>query len=373
MNENRDQTGRADPASAAAKGPEHSAHEHERAGHAGSETPQSRAARLVNEAVAAESTQPRQVLMQRVIALTGVVEAPESAARQRASALKAETMASPAKAAETDPARALVDLSATALEWGARQPVRITTKASKPAESLPEPDTSQAKEALDAQWATHSSISLELCDLSRSVLSLNIEDAVTQQYHPRAPSSDLLTTGSSINDLASLDRVLEAAGAREAQERPLITKLRDAAPATAAPPPAPPAPPATPASSSSAAALHAPARAAAASPPVASPAAASSSVASPAARSAAPASPSATWPSPPASLHTKPAPRLLVVPASVAWTVAAAFTLCTLVLAYLVVSTLVCGQASLFDPLHFRCVARANVAQVEPVAWPQPE
>lgn len=318
MSENRDHTGRGNPASAAVKGPEQSAHDAHNAQDQSPRVP----ARLVNPASEVESTQPSQVLMQRVIALSGVVEIPEGArarARQQASALRAE----PGQVAEKDPRRALVDLSSTALEWGVRQPVRITTKASKPAVPLQEPDAAQPEQieieaSLDAEWATHSSISLELCDelrLSRSMLSANIEDAVTQQYTPRA-SSGVLASGSSIHDLASLDRVLEAEGAREAQELLLIAKLREApAPAAPAPAVAPPA--------------------------VAPPAAVA----------------------PPVSPGPTSAPRMLVVPTSVAWTVAGGFAVCTMVLSYLLASSLVCGQSSFFDPIHLRCIARANVAQ----------
>jgi hypothetical protein len=228
--------------------------------------------RLVEPAPAAETTQPSQVLMQRVIALSGVVEISNKAARQP---VLPAPVAAP-KVMHNEP----VDLSKTSLEWGGRQIGAAAAKAQVEAlQSASASTANNADDNVDAEWATHSSIALELCDdslLSSRALSLNIEDAVTQQYNPNA-ATDLFPGGSN--------------------EHELVTKLREPNPAPAAP------------------------------------------------REAA------------------RAPRMLVVPAGIAWTVAGAFSVCALALAYLVTAFLACGHPSLLDPLALRCVDRADVAK----------
>jgi hypothetical protein len=130
--------------------------------------------RLVERAAAAADAQAGQVLMQRVIALTGVVDTvAEKPARQPVILGPIEIP----KAVHNPP----VDLSATSLEWGGRP---IGAKAPAPSKPAPAPESN---DFVDAQWATHSSIALELCDdapFAQRMLSMNIEDAVTQQYNP---------------------------------------------------------------------------------------------------------------------------------------------------------------------------------------------
>lgn len=221
--------------------------------------------RLVEPTPAAENTQPSQVLMQRVIALSGVVEISDKAARQ-------PVLVAPAEAPK-------VDLSRTSLEWGGRQ---IGAKAQT---ALPDsaPDLIKSNE-LDAEWATHSSIRLELCEdslLTSRLLSLSIDDAVTKQYTPNAVTSLL---GASSNEPELVSKLLEA--------DPV-----DPAPALAAP------------------------------------------------------------------REASGGPKMLVVPAGLAWAVAGAFSVCALALVYLVTAFLACGHPSRLDPLGMRCVDRADVAK----------
>jgi hypothetical protein len=231
--------------------------------------------RLVERTPAAEASPPNQVLMQRVIALTGVVEISDKPARQR-------IIVAPAEAAQHQPP---IDLSATSLEWGGRQ---IEGQANAESAERPKPAPAiETNDYVDAQWATHSSIALELCDdspLTQRLLSMNIEDAVTQQYNPNA----VVTAGA-----AELELVTKVRG-------PEVRLPEVRGPEVRGPEP----------------------------PPVAS-----------------------------------GSPRVLVVPAALAWTVAAAFSVCALALAYLLTAFLACGHPSLLDPVGLRCVDRADVAK----------
>lgn len=237
----------------------------------------------------AQSTD-RRVLMQRVIALNGVVNSPK----------QAEPF--PPKAAPVEnpgaPHRPTIDLAATALEWGAeRLAAKVTptpvpeTLAARPSTSSPQsqlqPQPAQSQGDDDAQWASYSSISMRPVDdllLSQRILRTNIEDAVTMQYDPAA-TARAMAAGSTIVDLASLDRALESAGVPHDQG----FQLPSPAPQTLAP--------------------------------------------------------------------TAPKPvKLLVVPASLAWTVLGAFALCALALAYFVVAFFLCDQPFALDPRTLRCV-----------------
>jgi hypothetical protein len=200
---------------------------------------------------APEKPEPRNVLTQRVVALNGDLDSSQSGTRSRTVTRRVDAQVSPPSRVAVDLTNPEepVDLSITALEWGAKRP-----------ESPP-------REVRDAEWATHSSISIELCEellVSQRVLRSSIEDAVTKQYRATPPA----LTSASTSDLASLDRVLEAAGEPDTYESGLVTRVREAAVPTA---------------------------------------------------------PSA------------PAPRVLVVPAWVAWTVLGLFALCVGLLAHLVV------------------------------------
>ena len=144
-----------------------------------------------------------EVLKQRVIALTG---APEKTVSK--------------------PQIAEADMSRTMHEWGTRERERVQA-AAEPAPS--------AAPAADAQWATYSSISLELCDdlrLSQRIFSASVEDAVTQQFDPNiAPRS--LPVVASLSDLATIAPYHKAADA-----------LKEQAPDVATPHTSVPAPPA---------------------------------------------------------------------------------------------------------------------------------
>jgi hypothetical protein len=227
--------------------------------------------RLVEPTPAAENSQPSQVLMQRVIALSGVVEISDKAARQP---VLPPPVVAP-KAVHNEP----VDLSKTSLEWGGRQ-LGAVAKAQREALEIGSTSTAnKSDDSVDAEWATHSSLALELCEdslLSSRAMLLNIEDAVTQQYNPNAATGPF------------------QGGPNELE---LVTRLREPEPAPAAP------------------------------------------------------------------RDASPAPRMLVVPAGIAWTVAGAFSVCALALAYLVTAFLACGHPSLLDPLALRCVDRADVAK----------
>lgn len=191
--------------------------------------------------------------MQRVIALDGVPE-------------------TRAKTAKTD-------LSQTVHEWAALE--------HEPSSGTPEPPLQRR----DPQWATHSSISLQLCDdtqLSARILNASIDDAVTQQFNP-APSANAPTLATSTADLASLDRALESAGVLEAHELDDITTFRQAS-----------------------------------TPGPIQPEAPSSTQAAPA----------------------QPPPRMLLIPASIVWTVMTAFSLCVLALILLSIAFVFRGQLS---------------------------
>jgi hypothetical protein len=210
-------------------------------------------------APAPENTETRQVLVQRVIALSGVPEGPKLTPK---------------------PTPTGIDLSRRVHEWGLRQNAPITTKLQQPADNVP----------VDAQWATHSSISLEFCSdaqLPQDILNANIEDAVTLQYSPAATKTTV-EFGTTTTDLVSLDRAWQSAGVPEAQELSAITNLREpSAPeltAAEAPPPTQPAP---------------------------------------------------IQPAP-----IQPPPRMMLVPAAIVWAVLTVFSLCALTLTLLIVTYL---------------------------------
>lgn len=127
-----------------------------------------------------------------------VQESPNRAARAAPGRVSAATTtATPAFAG----AGGAIDLAATALEWGednARSAV---------------PSVPNLAESVEAEWATHSSISLELCeapDMWRRICSVSLEDAATLQFkRAGAPNAEpALPPGS---ELAELDRILAEA------------------------------------------------------------------------------------------------------------------------------------------------------------------
>jgi hypothetical protein len=212
----------------------------------------------------------RNVLMQRVIALNGVAERPANTANT----------ANAPKTADSD-------LSRTVHEWSAHENAP-SSSASQPMVQRHAP-THDSQGSVDAQWATHSSISLEFSDatqLAPRILNSNVEDAVTQQFATNAQA-----LGSSIADLASLDRALESAGVLEAQELCAITNFRQPAPVEPG-------------------------------PPVAS--------------------------SPTQAAPTPAPPRMLLVPAAIVWTVLTVFSLCALALTFLVVAYFLREQLHIF-------------------------
>jgi hypothetical protein len=242
------------------------------------------------------------VLAQRVIA---VGDAADSLARRPSLRLSANG----ANANEPAPQRSeapSVDLATTSLEWGGLNRGRSQATAVAlvpPAPSAPEPD--------DAEWATHSSIALELdledepaappsaraqaeaSALVQRLLGASLEDAVTMQYNgpldAKAPTQNLSAT---VAELASLDRSMESAGLLPSDPFDgAATKVREA------PPPVVPAPPNV---------------------------------------------------------------RMLVVPASLVWIALGLLLVCALLLTYLAAAYLMCGQPQLFDALHLRCVAPAR-------------
>jgi hypothetical protein len=250
----------------------------------------SQSARTVTRAPAAppatESTETRQVLMHRVISLNGP---PESAA--------AVNKPKPAKV-DRD-----IDLSRTVHEWGVENPsasafteptelavATVSASQSQPAHNI--------QASLDAHWATHSSISLEVFEetpLPPRILNANIEDAVTQQYQP-AMVSRAMAFATSSSDLASLDRALESARVLDDDhEFGVITNYQP----TTTPQPIPAEPPAR------------------------------------------------AQPQPP-QLELQPLqpqqPRMLLVPASIVWTVLTVFLLCLLALTGLTVAAVLRGQ-----------------------------
>jgi hypothetical protein len=262
----------------------------------------SQSVRTVTRAPATESTETRQVLMHRVISLNGV---PESAA--------AAHKPKPVVKVERDRD---IDLSRTVHEWGLQSPSApqltastesaelavstVSSSQSQPAHNL------QASLEAQAHWATHSSISLEVFEetpLPPRILNANIEDAVTQQYNP-ATVSRAMAFASSSSDLASLDRALESARVLDDdQEFGLITHYQP----TGTPEPIPAEPRARPA---------------------------------------------------PAQLELSEEllrletlqqpqpqqPRMLLVPASIVWTVLTVFFLCVLALTGLIVAAVLRGQ-----------------------------
>lgn len=115
--------------------------------------------------------------------------------------------------------------------------------------------------------------------LPQHILNANIEDAVTQQYHP-VSATRAMALGTSISDLASLDRALESAGVLEAQELAAITHFRPPSPQEASPPAAPPLAQAAPA---------------------------------------------------------QPQPHMLLVPMSIVWTVLTVFSVCALALTFIAI------------------------------------
>jgi len=237
-----------------------------------------------------ESTETRQVLMHRVISLNG---APESAA--------AANKPKPVKV-NSD-----IDLSRTVHEWGVQNPSasapHLTESIELAASSQSQPAHNiQARVAslasVEARWATYSSISLEVFEetpLPPRILNANIEDAVTQQYEP-AMASRAMAFATSSSDLARLDRALESAGVLDDDhEFGVITNYQP----TTTPEPIPAAPPAR------------------AQPP---------------------------------QLELQPLqpqpqqPRMLLVPASIVWTVLTVFLLCLLALTVLTVAAVLRGQ-----------------------------
>jgi hypothetical protein len=252
-----------------------------------------------------ESTETRQVLMHRVISLNG---APDSAA--------AANKPKPAKNVERERDS---DLSRTVHEWGIQRPgstapqltestesfesTELAVSTVSPAQSQPAHNLQASLEA-QAHWATHSSISLEVFEetpLPPRILNANIEDAVTQQYDP-ATASRAMAFGAPSSDLASLDRALESARVLDDDhDFGVITHYQP----TTTPAPSPAEPPAR----------------------------------------ARPAQAQLHLSEELLPLQPQPQPpRMLLVPASIVWTVLTVFLLCVLALTGLIVAAVLRGQ-----------------------------
>ena len=186
-------------------------------------------------------------------------------------------------------------------EWGVQNPsTSAFTESTEMAVSTVASSQSQPAHniqgSLEAHWATHSSISLEVCEetlLPPRILNANIEDAVTRQYDP-ATASRAMAFATSSSELASLDRALESARVLDDYHKfGLITDYQPTS--TSEPLPAQP-----------------PARA---QQPQLEP------------------------------LQPQPQqPRMLLVPASIVWTVLTIFLLCLLALTGLAVAAVLRGQ-----------------------------
>jgi hypothetical protein len=225
--------------------------------------------------------------MHRVISLNG---APESAA--------AANKPKPVKV-NSD-----IDLSRTVHEWGVQnasasaftEPTELAVDTVPSSQSQPAHDTHAS---VEAHWATYSSISLEVFEetpLPPRILNANIEDALTQQYEP-AMASRVMAFATSSSDLARLDRALESAGVLDDDhEFGVITNYQP----TTTPEPIPAAPPAR------------------VQPP--------------------------QLELEPLQPQPQQQPRMLLVPASIVWTVLTAFLLCLLALTVLIVAAVLRGR-----------------------------
>lgn len=231
----------------------------------------SQSARTATRTSAAESAEPTQVLMQRVIALNGL---PEKGAAKK-----------------PKPVLSGADLSRTVHEWGI-QPHEPTAPSPQVVQSqLAHKIEVSANSIADADWATHSSISLELCDeppLPPRILNATIDDAVTKQYTPAAAASALRRAPSF--DLDTINLVRDS---QDDSRFGLITHYRQTTSQERGP----------------------------ADPPQSAHAA-------------------------PAELPSKQPqqPRMLLIPAYVVWTVLTVFSLCALAFASLIVAAILRGD-----------------------------
>lgn len=225
--------------------------------------------------------------MHRVIALNGVPETAAAVHKPKSANIDRD-----------------IDLSRTMHEWGIQQQLASasapqlaeSTESAELAVSAVSPSPSQpadnSKASAEAHWATHSSISLEIFEetpLPPRILNINVEDAVTQQYNPATTG---LAFGLPSSDLANLDRALESAGALDDDDHEfgVITNYQP----TTTPEPA-------------------------------------------IARAAQPPSQELQTPPP-------PQPRMLLVPASIVWTLLTVCLLCVLALTGMIVAAVLRGR-----------------------------
>jgi hypothetical protein len=339
MSENRDHTGRTRTVggTGADAAGEPSARDDKQPAHKAAEPSQ-----VKKPAPEVELHLPRSVLAQRVIALNGPAESSESKALDHIDRIVRKKVwpFDPGASHSIYNARG-VDLTTTALEWGGRRLgiAAEAARAPKPGLVLQQraefaaPAARAPKEAGDAQWATHSSIALELYDdspLSPRILSSNIEDAVTREYH-NPVTAKAAAARAVVPDLAGLDQALETAGVLDTGAFGLVTSVREAQ--TPEPMPAPP-------ELAPAAPLVAAPLPLAAAQPYPAPAAASATA---------------------LALDVPPQHHVFIVPATMAWTFLGVLSVCALGFLYLALAFFACGNPSFFDPTGPRCVPRADV------------